>query len=69
MLAPLMIRSTLTELGANYIFHGRRRAALRHLLCLTTFTQLTHVPPPPQKKRRIQFTLRAYVNSVQIETK
>jgi len=42
ILAPLMMGSTLMELGTNYIFHGKRRAVLRHLLCLTTFTQLTH---------------------------
>jgi hypothetical protein len=43
-LAPLM-GSTLMELGTNYIFHGKRRAAL----CLTTFTQLTRVT---KKKKR-----------------
>jgi hypothetical protein len=65
ILAPLMMGSTLMELGTNYIFRGKRGAVLRHLLCLTTFTQLKH----SKKKRRIQFSLRAYVNSVKIETK
>jgi hypothetical protein len=36
MLAPLMMGSTLMELGTNYIFHGKRRAALRRLPCLAT---------------------------------
>jgi len=50
ILLPLMMGSTLMELGTNYIFHGKRRDALRHLLCLTTFTQLTQGTPKKKKK-------------------
>lgn len=52
ILAPLMMGSTLMELGTNYIFHGKRKATLRHLLCLTTLTQLTHGTKKKKKKTR-----------------